>query len=129
MSSARARIPGLSGTVLVVEDEGVVRLLLCQILERYGTHVLEACDGPSGLRQFLENRGNVGLVVLDMGLPGMHGSEDLASMRKAVPDVPVVVCTGYERPVTIPGDVGFVAKTFSLPGLQAGIREALAIRR
>jgi CheY-like chemotaxis protein len=59
-------------TVLVVEDEPVIRDLIVEVLQDLGYRALEAPDGPSGLK-VLQSRKRIDLLVTDVGLPGLNG--------------------------------------------------------
>ena len=61
-------------TVLVVEDEPVVRALILEVLDDLGYQALEAVDGPSGLK-ILETKQRIDLLVSDVGLPGLNGRQ------------------------------------------------------
>jgi DNA-binding response OmpR family regulator len=77
-------------TVLVIEDEPDIRLVLETLFTRAGHQVVTAPDGTTGLRALFENRPDV--VVLDLGLPDLDGFEVLARIRE-VSDVPLLVLT------------------------------------
>jgi DNA-binding response OmpR family regulator len=76
--------------VLIVEDDDDLRDLVRTVLEREGMATIEAVDGREGLRQFYEGR--PGLVILDIGLPGMDGWQVLERLRE-LGDVPVLILT------------------------------------
>jgi two-component system CheB/CheR fusion protein len=83
------------GTVLVVDDEVVIRNFTKSALEPFGYKVLLAQHGAEALRIFQENPGGVGLVLLDLAMPEMDGVETLKRMRAIRPDVPAVVCSAF----------------------------------
>ncbi|WP_052710379.1 PAS domain-containing sensor histidine kinase [Azospirillum thiophilum] len=87
--------PGIGrGTVLVVEDEELVRMLLVEVLQGDGYTTLEAADGTEALAR-LAGAERVDLLVTDVGLPGLNGRQ-LAEMAQArVPDLRVLFLTGY----------------------------------
>jgi two-component system CheB/CheR fusion protein len=91
------------GTVLVVDDEEMIRSFTRSTLESYGYKVLLAADGQEGVRLFQERFGEIGLVVLDLAMPGMDGPAVLERFREIRPDVPVLVCSGF-------GDLGVEAR-------------------
>jgi CheY-like chemotaxis protein len=84
-----------SGTVLVVDDEELIRSYSSSALEHYGYDVLLARDGAEAIRLFQEKGDQIGLVLLDVAMPGMDGSQTLERIREIRPDVPVVVCSGF----------------------------------
>jgi PAS domain S-box-containing protein len=81
-------------TVLVVEDEDDVRTMIAEVLRNRGCTVLEARDGPAGLA-LVETSETIDLLVSDVGLPGLNGRQLADAARKARPDLPVLLITGY----------------------------------
>ncbi|SEM27401.1 His Kinase A (phospho-acceptor) domain-containing protein [Bosea lupini] len=82
-------------TVLVVDDEPLVRLLCVEQLEELGYAVIEAGDGPSALK-ILETKQPIDLLVTDVGLPrGMNGRQLADAARVHRPDLEVLFVTGY----------------------------------
>ncbi len=80
--------------VLVADDEVAVRNASKRQLERIGIDVITAENGIEALEKFAANRASIGLVILDMGMPGMGGAECFAKLREQS-DVPVLIATGY----------------------------------
>lgn len=93
-ASTSQETPILRGTVLIVDDEDSVRRTSKRLLERTGIAVITAENGVAGLATFAEHRDTIGLVILDMGMPGMTGAECFARLREQS-DVPVLIATGY----------------------------------
>jgi DNA-binding response OmpR family regulator len=113
--------------ILVVEDDDGNRRLLRAFLEREGFEVREASDGPSALHEVA--MGDIDLVVLDLGLPGLDGLDVLTSIRRRS-DIAVLVLTGrVEEQQRVQGlDAGaddYVVKPYSLPELAARARALL----
>jgi two-component system, chemotaxis family, chemotaxis protein CheY len=81
----------MNAKILVVDDSGLARRMLRQMLEELGHSVEEATDGPTALERYYINRHD--LVVLDMVMNGMYGLEVLAKMRELDPNVRVIVAT------------------------------------
>lgn len=89
--------PRASGhqTILVVDDEPLVRMVAVEILEELGYHVLEAADGPSALK-ILQAQRDICLLLTDVGLPnGMNGRQLADAARTNQPDLKVLFITGY----------------------------------
>lgn len=84
-------------TVLVVDDEPDVRLVLSLLLRRSGFEVLEAVDGRQAGEVLGEHRDRVDVVLMDVMMPVMTGPEALPHLRALVPDLPVVFHSGYDR--------------------------------
>lgn len=92
-----APVPPVSGktTILIVDDEPLVRMVAVDVLEELGYSVLEADDAPSALR-ILSSRHDIDLLVTDVGLPnGMNGRQLADAVRADRPDLPVLFVTGY----------------------------------
>jgi PAS domain S-box-containing protein len=84
-----------SETVLVVEDEPILRQLTQEILLMGGYEVLLAGDGKEAVRIFAENRDRIGLIIMDMIMPVMGGKEAAEEIRKIEPAIRVLFCSGY----------------------------------
>jgi PAS domain S-box-containing protein len=113
-------------TVLVVEDEPVVRAVIIEMLGEQGYQTLEAVDGPSGLR-ILRTNARIDLLVTDVGLPGMNGRQLADQARETRPGLKVLFITGYAESVAIsdgflqPG-MEMITKPFDLDNLSQRIR-------
>src|SRR5215207_5000353 len=81
----------MSAKILVIDDSGLARRMLRQMLEEMGHSVEEAADGPTALERYYINRHD--LVLLDMVMNGMYGLEVLAKIRELNPEVRVIVAT------------------------------------
>jgi len=117
-------------TVLVIDDEEMVRRVTARLLERLGYRVLSASSGEQGLALFEANRGEVELVMLDMILPGEDPTEILAKLRGVDADARVLLCSGYSlggQAVTMLdlGCQGFLQKPFQLATLSEAVRKVL----
>jgi len=111
-------------TVLVVEDEPVIRNLIIEVLQDLGYRALEASDGPAGLK-VLQSRQRIDLLVTDVGLPGINGRQLADAARETRPDLKVLFITGYAENATL-------ANGFLDPGMEIFTKpfavEALATR-
>jgi len=102
------------GTVLVVDDEPTVRQFVEAVLQREGYAVLEAGDGREALDVFRIRQEEIGLVLLDLGMPEMGGYEALAEIQVLDPDSQVAVITGLQPDEDrLPGIRGILTKPFS----------------
>ncbi|MDA8125456.1 MAG: response regulator [Deltaproteobacteria bacterium] len=88
-------VAGGSETVLVAEDNEMIRKMTRDILTNQGYKVLEAPDGKRALAAFHEHRDEIDLVVLDLIMPGMGGREAYNEIVKAAPDTRALFVTGY----------------------------------
>ncbi len=85
-------------TILLVEDEEMLRELGIQILESEGYRVLAAKDGEEAVDIFTLHRDEIGLVVCDLGLPKLGGREVFMKMKQCKPSVRAIVASGYLEP-------------------------------
>ncbi|WP_157220218.1 ATP-binding protein [Flavisphingomonas formosensis] len=82
-------------TVLVVDDEPTVRMLIVDALSDLGYSCIEADDGPSGLR-ILQSQGRIDLLITDVGLPGgLNGRQIADAARQTRPELRILFVTGY----------------------------------
>jgi CheY-like chemotaxis protein len=88
--------PGGEGeVVLVIDDEPTIRMLIAEVLAESGYAVIEAPDGPAGLR-VLESNARIDLLITDVGLPGeVNGRQVADAARQTRPDLKVLFITGY----------------------------------
>jgi CheY-like chemotaxis protein len=122
-----APVPARSQTVLVVEDEDGVRLLIRQVLESAGYQVCEADEGFQALSVLLQGR-PVDLVVTDIKMPRMDGYELAAHMLALAIKVPILFVTGYVNELddtVLPGPI--LSKPFAPEQLLARVREMQAV--
>ena|SRR6478672_1616124 len=82
-------------TILVVDDEELVRNVARISLERGGYKVLLANSGEDAVRVFSENQAQLSLIVLDMHMPGVNGVDVLRRVRAVDPNVRVLVTSGW----------------------------------
>ena len=123
-SEPEAKAPITKGTVLVVDDEPVVRQFVRSALEFAGYRVVEAADGHEGVDTFRALAGEVDLVLLDLTMPRMNGEEALSEMRKIRTSTPVVLSSGYNeveatRRLVGLGSVEFLQKPYPVKDLLA----------
>ncbi len=119
-------IPG--ATVVVVDDEATVRMLVAEVLGDLGYRTLEAGDGAEGLR-LLEATGRVDLLITDVGLPGgLNGRQVADAARQLRPALKVLFITGYAENAVVghghldPG-MHILTKPFTLETLGARVKE------
>jgi two-component system CheB/CheR fusion protein len=120
-----------AGTILVVDDEEMIRNFSKSALESFGYRVLLAADGYEGVRLFQENSAAVGLVLLDVAMPGMDGGATLQRIREIRTDVPVLICSGFgdldvEERFTAVETAGFFAKPYTVKQLARKVKECMA---
>ena len=81
----------MSAKILIVDDSGLARKTVRQLLEELGHSVEEATDGAQALERYVLNRHDV--VILDMVMHGMYGLEVLAKLRELNPLLPVIIAS------------------------------------
>jgi CheY-like chemotaxis protein len=120
-------------TVLIVDDEPSVRMLVTEVLAELGYTAIEAADGSSALR-VLQSDTRIDLLVTDVGLPGGMNGRQLADFgRVARPDLRVLFITGYAEKTVVGGDkleegMGILTKPFAMDGLAARIKELISTK-
>ena len=109
-------------TVLVVEDEPIVREFISGELVTEGYGVIEASDADTAIA-ILEAREDIHLVFTDIDMPGsMDGLKLAAYVRDRWPPVHIIVTTGKSRPLTIPANALFISKPYRSETVIAAIR-------
>jgi len=120
-----------SGTILVVEDEPVVCAVAQALLSRSGYTVLTAPDGASALNVLREHPVGIGLILLDMTMPGMTTGEIVQAIRVLDPAVPILLNSGYTSNDTIKQMLdegsaqGFLGKPYELQELLSTIDQLM----
>jgi CheY-like chemotaxis protein/PAS domain-containing protein len=110
------------GTVLVVDDEELMKTLAERVLQDAGFDVLTASDGREAIGVLERHARDVDLVLLDLILPGMSGTETFRRVREIRPDVKVVLTSGYQRDdvppeLADPARMGFLHKPYEVGDL------------
>ena len=126
-----APVNGSGATILLVEDEPPVRSTVRRLLERHGYKVLEAANGQDALTLVSSRQAEIHLVLSDMVMPGMGGTELADRLRLLSPMLPVLLMTGYtEEAITRAGerprDEQIIEKPFTLNAMLEKVRWALA---
>jgi hypothetical protein len=117
-------------TVLVIEDESVVRAVIIEMLAEQGYRTLEAVDGPTGVK-ILRSSERIDLLVTDIGLPGINGRQVADQARDTRPGLKILFITGYAESVAMsegflqPG-MELVTKPFDLDHLAQRIRAMIS---
>jgi len=119
-------------TILLVEDEDMLRGLIRELLELKGYVVLEACQGVEALSLIQDQGAKVDLILTDVVMPHMSGSELVERLRKDHPTLKVIFMSGYtgannasiHKSLEMPG-VAFLQKPFRLNNLVGQVEELL----
>jgi len=120
-------------TILLVDDEPLVRNLGRSILESYGYPVLLANDGQEAVERYLRQSRRIDLILLDLTMPRLSGRDALRRLREINPEVRVVFASGYSAEQLTEEDhehiVGFVSKPYRSEELAQTVRTALDRRK
>ncbi|TWA71848.1 PAS domain S-box-containing protein [Azospirillum baldaniorum] len=123
---AAVQSPPRPATILLVEDEALVRMATATVLEHAGFRIMEASSGPDALDAFAREP-EVDLVLTDYAMPGMTGLELVRELRARRPGLPVLMVTGYaeiQRASALDG-LPILQKPYQADELVARIRAAL----
>jgi two-component system, cell cycle sensor histidine kinase and response regulator CckA len=124
-------VRGGTETILVVEDEPALRLLVRNVLKRYGYRVLDAAHGKEALTVWKEHSSEINLLLTDMMMPeGISGIELAEMLREENPGLKVIYSSGYSIELLEPNremteGVNFVAKPFHPTALAQTVRNCL----
>ena len=123
-----------SGTILVVDDEDMIRRLMKETLERQGYHVLLAENGAEALNIFSRYAAEISLVILDLVMPVMSGQEVLPHLFIMRPGIPVIVSSGQDaeqgmRKIREPRVTGYLQKPYTPEKLLLAVQEAVGRER
>ena len=124
-----SRLQGEGETLLVVEDDPAVRMIVLDELKELGYTTLEAIDGPTAI-PILQSSQKIDLLISDVGLPGMNGRQIAEIGRQKRPALPVLFMTGYAQNAAArseflaPG-MEMISKPFSMDEMAAKIRDML----
>ena len=124
-----SRLQGEGETLLVVEDDPAVRMIVLDELNELGYTTLEAIDGPTAI-PILQSSQKIDLLISDVGLPGMNGRQIAEIGRQNRPALPVLFMTGYAQNAAArseflaPG-MEMISKPFSMDEMAAKIRDML----
>ncbi|MDD3147798.1 MAG: ABC transporter substrate-binding protein [Candidatus Riflebacteria bacterium] len=122
--------PTGTGTILLIDDEELIRITAESILKELGYTVLQASNGLQGLKIFADNPGRVDLVILDMIMPVMGGRETFAKLREISTTVPIIISSGFAKEEDIlalksQNISGFLQKPFRRLQLAEAVFKAL----
>ncbi len=123
-------VPKGTETILLVEDEVIVRRLASQLLKKQGYRVLEAKDAREAMALFQENEGNIDLLFTDIVMPGMSGRQLSEHLLGTKPNLRVLYMSGHNEEIIdkygcLNADEPLLQKPFSSADLSWKIREVL----
>jgi DNA-binding NtrC family response regulator len=119
-----------SGTVLVVDDEEVVRESLREMLELMGFIAWLAVDGDQAFSTWKSTQGRLRAMILDWNMPGMSGVEVFEKIREVDPDMPIILTSAYKPDDQIiglraQGNLIFLRKPFTMSALRHALKQQL----
>ncbi len=117
-------------TILLVDDEDLVRSVGEEMLERFGYQVLTARSGEEALETYKKMGRDISLVILDLIMPGMGGAKCLNKLLTIDPNAKVLIASGYSEEIiargrSLDGARGFIRKPYVLRDLLERIRDVL----
>jgi len=117
-------------TILLVDDEAVIIDVGSQLLEKLGYTVIKAKGGAEAIRMYQENKEKIDLVILDMIMPDVGGSEVHEKIKIIDPEVKILLSSGYSingqaMEILNKGCNGFIQKPFNLKDFSKKIRDVL----
>ncbi|MHB8284142.1 MAG: hybrid sensor histidine kinase/response regulator [Caulobacteraceae bacterium] len=120
---------GAGETVLIVEDDPAVRLLVMQVLDELGYQAIETSDGQEAI-PILESTRHLDLLISDVGLPGVNGRQLAELARRHRPKLPILFMTGYARQATdqaafLDEGMEIISKPFEIDDFGRRIRDIL----
>ena len=114
-----------ASTILVVEDDAIVRMLIVDVLEELEFRVLEA-DGCESALEFINDEDqDIDLLMTDVGLPVMDGRELARQARILRPELPILFASGYAEDIDVPGDMQVIGKPFSIDQLRDKVKNII----
>jgi CheY-like chemotaxis protein len=114
------------GSLLVVDDEPSIAKYMGLVLAREGYHVLTAYNAEEGWELFQQTVPQVRAVVTDIAMPGdWNGLELARRVRRASPNTPVLLVSGYEPPGSLDACSGLLSKPFTADLLRTAVRRML----
>jgi len=127
--AAEAGAPAMSGTVLVVDDEEIVRMVCKEMVETMGLQVLTAVDGRDAVDVFTRHADSISHVILDLSMPNMDGMAAFTELVRIKPGLKVILSSGYDEQDSLqrlsgPGLAGFIQKPYSLQNLRDALAKA-----
>lgn len=122
-----------SGMLLVIDDESDVRELCRDMLEPLGYTVLLAENGSAGINIFRQMQNKIAVVIMDMIMPKMGGTEVFRALKTIAPEVKVLLCSGYSQnglagidELLKQGAIGSIQKPFTRREIATAIKKALS---
>jgi CheY-like chemotaxis protein len=112
-------------TILVVEDDSIVRTLIVDVLEELDFEVLDADGGEQALEILDDQKQHIDLMMTDVGLPVMDGRELARQAQDLRPNLPILFASGYAESIEVPEGMHVIGKPFSIDQLRDKVKGIL----
>ncbi len=131
---SRTDAQGETATILLVDDDHNISWVSKELLERFGHHVMVACNGYEAIETFTRHHAEIDLVLLDLVMPEMDGEECLDEIMKMDPQAIVIIATGSlsseeKRRRLARKAKGYIAKPFNAANLLEAVHKGLEAKR
>ena len=114
-----------TSTILVVEDDAIVRMLIVDVLEELEFKVLEAADAGEALALVQNTDKIIDLMMTDVGLPDMDGKQLANKVRELRATLPILFASGYAENIDVPEGMEVIGKPFSIDQLRDKVKSML----
>lgn len=114
-----------ASTILVVEDDTIVRMLIVDVLEELDFKVLEADGSEQALAIIKDANQHIDLMMTDVGLPIMDGRQLATEARNIRPSLPILFASGYAETIEVPADMHVIGKPFSIDQLRDKVKAVI----
>ena len=118
--------PARGKTVLVIDDESMVREVLCHMIEDLGYHAMGVAGGGEAFAVLDERQATIDAAIVDLTMPRMNGSAVVEGLRARRRDLPIILTSGFDRDHASADDVaGFLRKPFRFETLEALLHDVV----
>ena len=114
-----------ASTILVVEDDAIVRMLIVDVLEELEFKVLEAAYAEEALKMVKDTGQIIDLMMTDVGLPDMDGKQLATEVRELRATLPILFASGYAENIDVPAGMQVIGKPFSIDQLRDKVKSML----
>lgn len=118
-------MPATASTILVVEDDSIVRMLIVDVLEELEFNVIDADCAEDALISIENLDTRIDLLMTDFSLPGFNGQELAAKARQLRQNLPVLVASGLAETLELSQGVYLIGKPFSINQLRDKVKDIL----
>ena len=125
---------GATETILLVEDDRMLRVAVTKMLQSFGHTVIEACNGDEAITKFAEHRDKIHLVLMDVIMPGKSGRDTYDELKAIRPDLKIIFTSGYagdflSQKLDMEADIHFISKPVAPKTLFEKIRAVLSSKK